>query len=63
MPITNKTNKGKSIKDVSLNITRKRPISAGPINAAAFPKVLNNPKNAPALSDGINLANKLRELP
>ena len=39
------------------------PISAGPINAAAFPKVLNNPKNAPALSVGINLANKLRELP
>ena len=39
------------------------PISAGPINAAAFPKVLKKPKNAHALSDGINLANKLRELP
>ena len=36
MPSTNKTNRGKSMKDVSLNITRKIPISAGPINAAAF---------------------------
>ena len=48
---------------MSLKTAKNIPISAGPINAAAFPKVLNKPKNAPALSDGINLANKLRELP
>ena len=45
IPSTNKIRRGKSIKVVSLKITRKIPISAGPINAAAFPNVLNNPNS------------------